>query len=148
MLIKLVLFCAFFQQPLKANLPESLQVLQSELVRICDDLVQQTSTSRIEFWFFRESDVAWYAEELSENLIVSEPFVRYPKLLLDESGGFDGSEAGVPTLAFVFLGSSGQVIWKKQFPTCSSRSHFCLFGRVRFKRRFQPNFSKSTSKQD
>lgn len=113
MLIKVVLFCAFAffcQKSVKANFPESLEVLQSELVRICEDLVQQTSNSRTEFWFVKESDVASYAKDLSENLILSEPLAKYPKLLFDENGGFDASTTGVPALVIVFLGSSGQVI--------------------------------------
>lgn len=115
MLSRLVLFCAFSTfvlQSVGANLPESLEVLHMDLVRICEDLVQQTGTSRVEFWFFKESDIASYAEELSERLIVSEPIAKYPKLLFDENCGFDDSRAGIPTLVFVFLGSSGQVIWK------------------------------------
>lgn len=107
-----------------------MQVLHSEIVRIYENLVQQTSNSRSEFWFFQESDIASYAEELSERLIVSKPIAKYPILLFDENCGLEGSMAGIPTLVFVFLGSSGEVVLEDQMVS-KSCLQCCLFRRVR-----------------
>lgn len=85
-----------------------LELLRSELVRIGDDSIAQTARS--DLWIFRESDGASYAEALIEWLVGAEPYAGQPKLLLDENGPFDGSKAGTPTLAFVFLGSRQKVM--------------------------------------
>lgn len=124
MLNKLVLVCvvsSFFGQSVKSYLPKPLEVLKSTLVRICEDLLRETSTSRTEFWFIKETDVALYAEDLLDDLIVSDPIEKYPKFLLDENGEFVASKHGIPTLAVVFLGSNGYVSLKAQtlnFITC------------------------------
>lgn len=108
-LVLVCVFSLFFGYSVKSNLPKPLRRLKSVLVRICEDLVHETNISRTEFWFIKESDVALYAADLIDHLIVSEPFKGYPKLLLDENGEFVASKHGIPTLAIVFLGSYGYV---------------------------------------
>lgn len=110
MLAKTILVCLIpiFLPNLVKTDSRPLELLRSELVRIGEDSIAQTA--RTEFWIFRESDGAWYAEELIKWLVGAEPFAGQPKLLLDGNGAFDGSKAGTPTMAFVFLGSLQDVI--------------------------------------
>lgn len=84
--------------------PRSLEVLPSELVRVGEDLLQQTDT-RPDFWFLKESVVAPSVEDVHEQLLLTEPFASHPKLMINEKGSFRGSNPGIPKAALVFLGS-------------------------------------------
>lgn len=98
-----------FLPDLSKSIPRPWDTLRSEMVRLGEDSIAQPLASRTEFWFFKESDAVPYIGELIEWLLVTEPFAKYPRLLIDKNGEFDGSKAGIPSLVFVFLGSNIEV---------------------------------------
>lgn len=77
--------------------------LMASVVRLAEDLMQDPSAVRREFWFLNASKAGYFTENLLIHLIESEPFASQPKLLLTELGAPDRVSTGIPTLVVVFL---------------------------------------------
>lgn len=90
--------------------PRPLELLHAELIRVGEDLLQQTDT-RPDFWFLKESVVAPSVEDVHEQLLLTEPFASHPKSVINENADWwTDPKFAPPTLAFVFLGSIHNVI--------------------------------------